>query len=475
MTLDELRALVLQGESTSLEFKTTTGQRSDGARSLAAMLNGFGGRVLFGVTPDGTILGQEVSDRTLEQLSAELQRIEPTVVPDVRVVEVASGRAVIVARVDRGQLRPYEHRSRAYKRIANTTVAMAQHEIDHMLLERMHGTDRWENQGAVGWAVDDLDVDEVLKTVREAVRRGRLVDPGSTDPAEVVRRLGLVARDGTLLRAAVVLFGRSDLLLPDYPQCLLRLARFRGVDRTEFVDGREVHGHAFDLLDRAQQYLIDHLPVSGRVTPGLFERVDSPLLPPDALREALANAFCHRDYAIGGGSVAVALYDDRVEVTSSGGLHFSLSVEDLFRPHESLPWNPLIARVFYLRGIVERWGRGIERMVELMAAAGLSRPEIEAAAGAVTVRFRPTIYVAPTGVRQSLSDVQRAILEVLAEGGSLAPSAIRSTLLAKGLTADDDGLPVRRVRDALVELRTFGLVTHEGHGRGSRWSLASRP
>jgi ATP-dependent DNA helicase RecG len=109
MTLDELQALVHQGESSSLEFKTTTGQRSDGARALVGMLNGFGGRLLFGVMPDGTIRGQDVSDRTLELLSPEHQRIEPTVVPDVRVVDEGNRRAVIVVRVERRQLRPYEH------------------------------------------------------------------------------------------------------------------------------------------------------------------------------------------------------------------------------------------------------------------------------------------------------------------------------------------------------------------------------
>ena len=112
-------------------------------------------------------------------------------------------------------------------------------------------------------------------------------------------------------------------------------------------------------------------------------------------------------------------------------------------------------------------------MVELMDAAGLARPEIEAAGGAVSVRFRPTVNVAPTGVRQDLSDLQRAILEVLAEGGSLAPSAIRATLIARGGNAGDE-VPLRRVRDALVELRTFGLVAHDGHGRGSRWFLSPR-
>ena len=98
------------------------------------------------------------------------------------------------------------------------------------------------------------------------------------------------------------------------------------------------------------------LPIAGRFQADRFERIDEPLYPPLATRESLANALCHRDYAIGGGSVGVAVYDDRLEVMSSGTLHFGLTPEKLFEPHESLPWNPLIARTFYRRGIIEEWG-----------------------------------------------------------------------------------------------------------------------
>ena len=99
-----------------------------------------------------------------------------------------------------------------------------------------------------------------------------------------------------------------------------------------------------------------NLPIAGRIVPGRVEREDTPLLPVEALREALANAFVHRDYAIGGGSVGVALYDDRLEIISIGDLHFGLTPEALFREHESKPWNPMIARTFYRRGIIETWG-----------------------------------------------------------------------------------------------------------------------
>ena len=467
MTVDELRALAAEGESASLEFKTSTGQRSDACQTLCAMLNGEGGHVLFGVRPGGDIVGQQVADRTMNQLADELARIDPAVEPVVHVVRVGSGLSVIAVRVGRGPLRPYAHRGRYFKRVATTTREMHRHEREMMLMERLHGVTRWENEPLDGWSVEDLDADEVRVTINEAVRRGRLDDAGSGDVTDILRRLSLVSRDGRLVRAAVVLFAREERLLPDFPQCRLRLARFRGRDRSEFVDHRVVYGHGFRLLRAAQRFLIDHLPVAGRVQAGLFEREDDPLYPPEALREALANAICHRDYAIGGGSVSIGVYDDRVEISSSGGLHFDLTVEDLFQPHESLPWNPVIARTFYLRGVIEQWGRGITKMVELLERAGLPRPEIADAAGALTVTFRPAAYAPPHRVPHDLTRQQREILGALANEGPMRLGALASFLGGGGAGSVD----LRQVQVDLTDLRGLDLVGQSGRGRGSRWFL----
>lgn len=207
--------------------------------------------------------------------------------------------------------------------------------------------------------------------------------------------------------------------------------------------------------------------MAGRVLPGLFERVDDPLYPPLALREALANAICHRDYSIGGGSVAVAIYDDRLEVTSSGTLHFGLTAEALFQPHESLPWNPLIARVLYRRGIIESWGRGTLKIAELTTQAGLPRPEIEDAGGCVTVRFHPSRYLPPQRVAHDLTERQRQVLALLdASSGGLALRDIRSGL---------DGSPAEwEVKEDLALLKRLGLVETRGHGRGAHWLLVSQ-
>ena len=196
---------------------------------------------------------------------------------------------------------------------------MSADECNRMLFERMHSDRRWENQIVDGWTIDDLDVAEIRNTVSEAVRIGRLDEPGSREPEYLLRRLGLI-RDGFMFRAAAVLFGNVARLERDLPQCLLRVARFRGIGRSEFLDNRQFSGNAFTLLSHAERFLRDTLPIAGRFESGRMARIDEPLYPPLATREALVNALCHRDYASGGGSIELAVYDDRLEVTSVGGL-----------------------------------------------------------------------------------------------------------------------------------------------------------
>ena len=462
MTLEIITTLAAAGESETLEFKETTGTRREAAMTVCTFLNQSGGQVLFGVTKAGIVAGQQVSERTIEELSAELRQIDPTAFPTVERVPVDGNLEVIVVSTSQGASRPYTYRGSAYRRVGNTTLAMSADEDNRMLFERMHSEQRWENRPAAGWSVDDLDLAEIRRTVTEAVRRGRLEEPVSGEPSDLLRGLGLL-RDGVLLRAAVVLFGSTERLEFEMPQCLLRVARFRGLDRMEFLDNRQFNDNAFTLLASAERFLRDTLPIAGRFEQDRFERIDEPLYPPLATREALANALCHRDYSIGGGSVGIAVYDDRLEVTSSGSLHFGLTPEKLFAPHESRPWNPLIARTFYRRSIIEEWGSGTLKMADLASSSGLPVPEIEDDGGAVTVRFRHGQFV-PRLEDSEASPAQRwdEVLSLLdsAEDG-LTRGEIRTRL--------GPGVSERQVRRALEELKARGLVVSPGRGRSGRW------
>lgn len=107
------------------------------------------------------------------------------------------------------------------------------------------------------------------------------------------------------------------------------------------------------------------------------------LNPPRATREALANALCHRDYTIPGGAVALAMYDDHLEITNPGDLHFGITPEKLTKPHESKPWNPIIANVFYRAGIIERWGSGTLNIIDWCQENNNPPPTWQEQAGSV--------------------------------------------------------------------------------------------
>ena len=461
MNYQALQNLVVNGESDKLEFKTTTGEKKEAATTVCAMLNGVGGFVLFGIANNGEIRGQNCSTNTYEDISRELNKIEPPAFPDVESVPLENGKTVIILRVNSGG-GPYTYDGRPYMRQGPTTSKMPRPRYERLLLERMHGSHRWENQPADGLKVSDLDEREIVLTIEEAIRRGRMEDPNTRDISEILTGLGLI-HEGNLLNAAIVLFARPENLLPRYPQCLLRMARFRGNTITEFLDNRQEPGHAFDLMQRAQRFLRDHLPVAGRVVPNLFERIDDPLYPLAALREALANAFCHRDYSIAGGAVSIAIFDNRLEISSTGSLPFDLAVEDLVRPHRSRPWNPIIAQTFYRRGITEQWGRGTLKMMELTSEAGLVDPEFEVNSGEVIVRFFPMSYIAPTRVSRDLSELQQRLLTILSQISPASLSEIRHHLAGE--------YPKRTIQDNLSVLKIFELVGLQGRGAGARWGL----
>jgi ATP-dependent DNA helicase RecG len=339
---------------------------------------------------------------------------------------------------------------------------MPQEAYRQLLFDRAHCQQRWENT-ASDLTLNDLDLSEIAETGRAAIASGRLEASISSDPGDLLDRLGVRA-NGRILNAAVISFGKR--LVPQYPQCQLRLARFRGTTKTEFIDQSQIHGHALSLLRQALEFLRRHLPVAGRIEPGLFERVDEPLFPLLALREALVNAVCHRDYSLAGGAVSVAIFDDRLEIWSDGTLPFGISVDQLRRDHLSRPRNPLISEVFYRRGLVERWGRGTQRIIELCVQAGHPEPDFVEQGGAVGVRFLPSGYIAPHRISHDLSARQRKVLLVLASGESMAFSALRAKAAPN--------TPERTLRDDLLHLKRLDLIGSTGRGRGAVWFLIRR-
>jgi ATP-dependent DNA helicase RecG len=192
------------------------------------------------------------------------------------------------------------------------------------------------------------------------------------------------------------------------------------------------------------------------------------------LREVILNAVMHRDYSRASSYVAVAVFDDRIEVRSVGDFPSGIRAEMLSGDHPSILRNPLIAGAFHRTGAVEVWGRGTNRVIEVCRARGIAPPEFSEQAGVVTVTFRaavgPEEREKATGdeagttsrAGHELTERQQEILRVLGQKPAMPLREISAALEA----APSD----RRLREELLHLKRLGLVEQSGHGRGSSWS-----
>jgi len=385
--LDEIAA----GESEILELKRSTGQLPRAGQTLCAFLNARGGKVVLGVVDGGAVVGQDVSDKTRRDIAGMLDRFEPPASVDVAFIDVPGGSKkliVLEARAD-DEARPFLYDGRAYQRVQSSTSVMPQERYEAMLLQRAHARRRWENQPAVDVTLDDLDHEEILRTRDAAIRQRRISAGTSTDVGEILDRLGL-RRGEVITQAAQILYGTR--FLPDYPQGLIKMGRFRGSKITgDILDSQQDHLHAFAMVREAVAWLDRILPLAAIFPPGEIFREDRQPVPAEALREVILNAVMHRDYTQPGSYVALVVFDDRIEVRSVGGLPRGVSAESLSGDHRSILRNPLIAEAFHRTGAVEIWGRGTNRVIEECERHGVELPTFEERDGAVYVTFRAQI------------------------------------------------------------------------------------
>ena len=310
---------------------------------------------------------------------------EPGIEVPTEYVPVDETHQVIVCRVVGGPYKPYAYDGRPYRRVQSTTTKMPQEQYAALIASRGGFQSKWELQWDENVSMDDVDLAEVTRTAKIAVEEGRLApDVDINDPKDLLRRFGLL-KDEHPLNGAMVLFGKN---LTFYPQCILKMAWFKGKDKTIFLDNRMVEGNVIQLQSEAMAFCFKHLNLSG-VVRGLY-REEELEVPAEALREAIINALAHRLYT-SGGSVSLAIYEDRVEISNPGNFSPDVAAQGIGAGMASTPRNPTIAKVLYLRKAIEMWGRGIGLILDACEKAHLAAPKIYEDRGFVyTVFARPT-------------------------------------------------------------------------------------
>ena len=286
-------------ETETLEYKRSTSELKEAVVSIAAMLNKHGrGEIYFGVRNDGTPVGQDVSEKTLRDVSQAISNnIEPKVYPVVEAVRVGSKDCVGVE--FQGTESPYYAYGRVYTRVGDEDRQLSPREIERLILKRSDNRTFWDAQTASS-GPDAVNEKELVDFVRRANLAGRLEFGYATRDA-TLEKLGLM--DGGRLRKA------GDVLFCDGDHLEVQMAVFAGGDKTTFLDIRQLNGNLFRILRETERYLKTN--IRWRVEFGKLEREEIPEVPIGAMREALVNSLCHRDYGNPKGN-EIAIFKDRI-------------------------------------------------------------------------------------------------------------------------------------------------------------------
>ncbi len=376
-----IRDLVSEGESESLEFKAIVNKESI-AKVLCSFLNGDGGRIIVGLTNEGELVGIPDAKSQAQKLSKYLLEAIVPEAPVNLVIESLGEKDFLILKVYGGASQPYLFDGSVYFRKGASTVKATSQQLSELIHERQKSDQHWERKTAMGLDLEDLDERLIQSVINEAQKNYRTNFEGN-DALDFLSHYGLF-QNGSFTNACVVLFARNPARF--LPQVRVRLTEYQE-SKTDQVLLRDelLEDNLFLIQDRLERY-INNLGIRSVFESNQWKRADFKF-PPKALQEGVINALMHRDYTSPSSSVSISIYPDRFVVSNSGHLPDGLKVSELKKSHRSHPVNPDIAHVVFLRGLIDKLGRGTIKVVEECREAGLKDPVWKETKDGVTLTF----------------------------------------------------------------------------------------
>jgi ATP-dependent DNA helicase RecG len=449
---------MIPAEGQTVELKESLGERREIVETCAALASAQGGRIYIGVRDDGTVVGVQIGKGSLEGLANDIaQNTVPKLVPAITTVQEA-GETVIAVEVAENPTKPVSAYGRAYRRSGRTNQVLAASEIAELYFTSRGVT--WDETVRADATLDDIDAEKVRKFLSRA-RSERQWEIDAQTPVEPALRQLNLTKNGQLTIAALLLFGKNPqrFLL----QAKMRCARFKGDDEVEFLDLKVIEGDIIQQVEEAMAFVRRNTSMAAKIE-GKLERTERWEYPPDAVREAITNAVCHRDYA-DSGNVVVRVFDDRLEVSNPGGLPAGMTVEDLKQPHESRPRNKLVADAFFLIKYIEQFGTGIRRIINDCQEAGVPEPEFESRGDAFRTVFRRVVSARKRFAGQALKEGQLKALQQVLDAGRISRVEYEQIAGVKSATAK------REISD-LVKKR---ILAKKGSGTNYWYEMANVP
>jgi len=359
--IKDFDVILSEGESYTVEFKESADKSLPS--EVCAFANASGGRIFIGVDDGGRVVGADVSNAARSRVQDTINQIDPRLNVNLEIVD-----NLIVLTVPEGTNKPYSCSKGFYLRSGPNSQK----------LERDSIIEFFQNEGRVRYdeiVREDLPITERFNEAayRRYVKLARISEV--LDKEAILKNLNCAYQAGGKLCFTNVgaLFFRTNDEDVIFRHAGIVCALYKGTDKAYILDAKELNGDIVGNVDDAMVFLKKHLRLSYKIE--TLQRKNVLELPEDALREAVVNAVCHRDYFEKGARVMVEIYDDRVDIVSPGGVCKGITRENFGTV--SIARNSVLASMLYRIGYIEQMGTGIMRMKNAAKEAKVSAPEFQ--------------------------------------------------------------------------------------------------
>lgn len=429
------------------------------AETMVAFANADGGTILLGVNEHGRVIDYMLDEDVEGHLVRALVMCRPPVVTDWEQCELPDG-VVVALKIARSPELHALSDGRVLIRSGTENKPPSGEVIRHLAATKSSGD--FESEPVAGTTLVDLDKNVLDEYMRLRGERGGRPIQGTLQDHLI--EIGAMAEDGTPTVSGILLFGKHPQTF--LPQSGIIFVKFlgkeaRGRDGLAGYGRRvEIEGPLAPMIERAWSVVMEEMQVEAVVT-GL-RRKEMAEYPRFAVREALVNAVCHRDYRLSGRRVEIRMYDDRLEVISPGGLPGYITLDNIVEEHFSR--NPRVVAGLFQWGYIEELGLGIDRMIEEMLEYGHAAPDFEAKPYSFTVRLHNTRERTPVTRRwpTNMNERQMRAMSFIEEHGRITNRDYRQ--LCPNVNPET-------IRLDLVDLVDKGLLLKIGDKKGTYYIL----
>lgn len=430
--------LISLNECNTIEFKEKVNDNF--FKSLSAFANTDGGCILLGVRDDKSIEGFNGQQEGVINQIIDCLGIQPKIE-----VENIEGKEILIVKVEKSN-NLIAYKNIYYKRIGNTTRVMPQNEIRERLLEGIS----WESQTG-SFNTEDIDENTVREFVKYGISTGRLPSiPDNETIESILEKLGLII-DDKITNAGILLFGKNPQKY--FINANIRVGAFKGNDATTIISDKLIDGNLFEQVTKAEEAIKFAINVKYSITGKTSERQEIWDYPLSAIRETLLNSIVHRDYFDKTSPIQIKVFKDWLWFYNPGELVDDLTVENLKTSHPSKTRNPLIASIFYRAGFIEKFGSGIDRIMNACRKEVIPQPEFIEECGGFSVKFKKEFA--------QLNERQNKALSTIKEKGLISNSEYQEITGATRETSK---------RDLALMLR-LGILHKTGEGKTTKYSV----